>query len=228
MLPQAFAKATPLLTELRLWAASAYPGRTLSNWEQLRRSVESFSTTLTDELDKTLNYALTDKGALSIHALVDGVSKVYPPDIMTFLAASPLLQQEIDAGGNCLAFTMYSASGFHILRAVELTIMAYVLAATGKLPNPSNRSWSTYINILKESGAHQDVLDVLTVLKTKRNPVMHPEETLDLHNAINLLCLSEATICALIEDANRRSLNEKLIDAVRALPEQVKKERVAP
>ena len=223
MLPQASAKAVPLVDEMRRWATATYPGRIFLTWEEVRRGVERFSTTITDELERTHNYVLTDKGSQSIHKLIDGISKSYPQGIVAVVGSK--VRDEIDASGVCLACNLCTACGFHILRSVELCIMAYVVAVTGHLPNPQNRSWSTYIRILTECDAGGDLLDVLKVLKTKRNPLMHPEEILDVHDAIHLLSLSEATICALVEDVKRGQKVEEFLRAVGDLPELAKADR---
>ncbi len=137
MLPKSYSKASQLAPELWLWSQGIYEGRTIANYVDLRRAVESLSVTLVDELDATFNYTVTDKGNLSIAKLVEGASKGYSAEILALLDNSVI--GEIDEAGRCLAFTVYTACGFHILRSIEMCIKAYIHAFTGAVP-PMSRA----------------------------------------------------------------------------------------
>jgi hypothetical protein len=206
ILPQSFAKAIPLAAEMRLWASGVHPGRTLTQWPELRRAVESFSTTLVDELDSTFNYVLTDKGNLSVSKLVDGASKGFGKDILDLL--DEIVTEEIDESGKCLACTLYTACGFHILRSVEIEIKAYIHASTGSLPPISRRNWGEYIEQLGNSRASPELVDLVRILKAKRNPLMHPQDRLTQTEAIDLFCICQAVTGSLVGDIKRRTVTE--------------------
>jgi hypothetical protein len=216
MLPQAHTKAEPLLTELRLWVTASYSGRTCTNYEQLSRTVEKFSTTLTDELDRSFNYVLTDRGNLSVARLVEGASIGYGPSILAVIDSS--VTGEIDEAGRCLAFAVYTACGFHILRSVEIGIKAYIYAATGSLPPMNRRNWGEYIDQLVKSGATSDFVDLVKILRTKRNPLMHPQDRLTETEAIDVFCICQAVTGALIDDVRARALEAKFTAALPLLP----------
>jgi hypothetical protein len=80
-------------------------------------------------------------------------------------------------GRRCLAFELPTSSGFHILRAVEIGIKGYLHAKAGSLPKMNQRNWGEYIRQLELASADSDLIDVLKVLKTKRNPLMHPQDS---------------------------------------------------
>jgi hypothetical protein len=220
MFPKTTEKGKWLLNTVGTWATwtGKHPD---SDYVALRDSVNSFATTLADELENTFNYALTPKGNLSLKSLVAGASRAYPARVLALI--DDFVKSEIDAAGKCLACASYTACGFHILRSVEISVMAYVLAASGELPKPQKRSWGTYIQLLLNAGAHSDLIDVLRILKTKRNPLMHPEDRLDEGEAIHLFCICEATMSALIEDVKIRTDKQELKigfkDALHKLPE---------
>ena len=128
------------------------------------------------------------------------------------------VRNDIDHAGKCLAFDLPTSCGFHILRAVETCAKAYVHAVTGALPGIKQRNWGEYILQLKNAGAHEDVTDLLRILKAKRNPLMHPYDNLDVDEAISLLCLCQAGMDTIAEDLRRRSLEVKFKESLKALP----------
>ena len=216
LLPKSYAKAIPLEQELQKWATEVYVDRSVRSYADLRRLVESFSTTLTDELGATHNYVVTDKGNLSVDRLIEGASKQYPQRVKDLIGT--IIQKEIDDAGKCLAYAMFTACGFHILRSVEMAIEGYLLTTKHTLPPQPNRSWSTYLKELRSVPAHTDVLDIITVLNRKRNPLMHPEDTLDLSDALQLFCLCEAAITSLMDDIDRKSLGSQFTASLVNLP----------
>jgi hypothetical protein len=223
MLPQTTVKARLLLAELNLLMTK--PGANVP-LEPLQSHVRVFGTTLTDELQRTHNFVLSDKGNLSVKSLLNEPSRTYPPDVLELIDNS--IRREIDGAGKCLACKLNTACGFHALRSVELVIMAFVVAATGALPKTGGRSWGKYIELLEKNKAHSTVVDILRVLKTKRNPLMHPEETLDVHEAINLFCLCESATTALARDVKRKNLDASFRKALEDLPELARADRLVP
>jgi hypothetical protein len=169
-----------------------------------------------EELDRLPTYTVTAKGNLDIHRLVKAASQGYPKAVLELL--DEFITNEIDSAGKCLAFELPTSSGFHILRAVETGMKGYVYAATGALPKMNQRNWGQYIQILTDAHAHSDVIDLLKVLKTKRNPLMHPQDTLTSDDAIGLLCLCQAGIETLVADIRRRNLEIKFKESLKTIP----------
>jgi hypothetical protein len=121
--------------------------------------------------------------------------------------------KEIDEAGRCLACTLYTASGFHILRSVEMAVKAYVFMQNGgNLPKLNQRSWGKYIELLTGK-VSEKVLDALRILKGKRNPLMHPQHVLNESQAVSLFCICGAAMEALVEDVNSKNLAANFKDA---------------
>lgn len=219
LLPRSTDKAKAFLKIVDGWflifAGQAAPG-SMGDFAVLRKTVEGFSVSLQDELDRIPTFTVTAKGNLDIHRLVEGASGGYPRDVLELL--DEFITDEIDHAGKCLAFELPTSCGFHILRAVETGMKGYVLAATGSLPKLNQRNWGEYIRLLTDAGAHLDVIDVLKILKTKRNPLMHPQDNLDPNDAIALLCLCQAGIETLIADIRRRNMEVKFKQSLGVLP----------
>jgi len=182
----------------------------------LKTSVDGFFISLQDEMDSLCSFTATNKGNLAVRALAAGASKQYPKAVRELL--DDFIVGEIDHAGKCLAFELPTACGFHILRAVEVSAKAYVHAATGKLPPVRNRNWGEYIFQLENAGAHTDVIDMLKVLKTKRNPLMHPQDNLDVDDGITLLCICQSALETIAADIKRRSLEIKFKESLKVLP----------
>lgn len=202
-LPRAVASGRDLLGELLIWKNGE---DTIETLPVLHGLIAGFSFTLAEELDRTYNYRVSDKGNLSIDRLMAGASKGYDAGVLALLDSS--VTEEINQAGRALAFTLFTACGFHILRSVEICIKAYLYATAGALPPINRRNWSEYIDLLGKNGASKDLTDLLVILKAKRNPLMHPQDSLMEAEAIDILCICQAVTGAIIADINARVLRE--------------------
>ncbi len=216
MLSRSMEKAVVLQRQLRSWAMelsdSSGPPYALGLIEDLRTTLDSFSISFQDEWDRVRMFSVTPKGNLSVENLVIGASGGYPKSVLECLDA--FIKNEVDHAGKCLAFALPTACGFHILRAVEISAKAYVHAVTGQLPPIKNRNWGEYIFQLEKASAHSDV----RIIKTKRNPLMHPQDDLEIDEAIGLLCICQSAIETLVADVRRKNLEIKFKESLKVLP----------
>lgn len=206
LLPRSTEKARAVQGIVQFWMDGYARGTAhlCGSIEVLAGAIDGFSITFQDELDRIPMFTVTLKGNLDIRRLAKKFGDGLPKSTTEFL--NDFVMNDINHSGRCLALDLPTSSGFHILRAVETCAKAYVYSATGTLPPLRNRNWGEYIEQLKKADAHTDVIDVLRILKAKRNPLMHPYDNLDVDEAIALLCLSQAGIDAIVEDLRRRSL----------------------
>jgi hypothetical protein len=200
---------------IAIFSGKAAPG-SMGDFATLRRTVEGFTVSLQDELDRLATFTVTQKGNLDIHKLVKGASSGYPSSVLEL--TDDFMVKEIDYSGRCLAFELPTSSGFHILRAVEIGIKGYLHAKAGSLPKMNQRNWGEYIRQLELANADSDLIDVLKVLKTKRNPLMHPQDSLEIPDAIGLFCICQAGIEALVANVRKDSLDTKFKDSLKVLP----------
>jgi hypothetical protein len=170
----------------------------------VQNSVRKFETVLDDEIAGAPIFCLERIGNLSTDNLLDGASKGYAPEVLKVLPPNCIF--EIDEAGRCLAFERATASGFHILRAVELSIKQYLTLIPGFIMPPLNRqNWGEYISLLKNNGASKNVTDTLQNVKDNyRNPLMHPEDVLEMKESISLFCICQAMIELLVDEIHRR------------------------
>ncbi len=215
LLPRTTDKANAFLKVIELWIQGQREGGTVSA-ATLDKTLNGFMVTLQDELDRLPMFTVTKKGNLSIDSLVEGASEGYPKAILEL--TDEFINNEINQSGRCLAFELPTSCGFHILRSVEIGIKAYVHAATGSLPKINQRNWGEYIRQLESVGCGADFIDVLKILKTKRNPLMHPQDNLEMDEAISLFCVCQAGMEALTADIRKRSLELKFKESLKLLP----------
>lgn len=220
LLPRSTDKAQAALTILNGWweifAGNALPG-SFGDLATLRLTLEGFGISLQDEMDRLATFTVVGKGNLDVHKLVKNASRGYPVAVLELI--DEFMKSEIDTAGTCLAFELPTSCGFHLLRAVEIGLKGYLHAKTGSLPAKMNqRNWGEYIRLLEQAHANADLIDVLKVLKTKRNPLMHPQDNLTVMEAVSLLCLCQAGIEALTDNVRKDSLDTKFKESLKLLP----------
>jgi hypothetical protein len=179
-----------------------------THMEWIRNGVHAFEISLCDEIGNMPLFCCEDSklGNLSIDKLLNGASNGYPERTRTKL--TPECLAEIDEAGKCLAYERSTASGFHILRSVELAIRQYLLAIQGFVMPPLNRqNWGEYLDLLKGHGASREVTDHLYNIKDNyRNPLMHPQDTLDMDEAVSLFGVAQSMSEMLVVDMTTRGL----------------------
>ena len=174
--------------------------------QRIKELVHAFETSFQDELGKVPMFCCEDDtiGNLSVDKLLKGASNGYPAKTKAHL--SPKCLTEIDEAGRCLVYDRSTAAGFHLLRSVELTVRQYLQAVSGFVMPPLNRqNWGEYLKLLKDNGAGKEVTDHLYNIKDNyRNPLMHPEDTLEIDEAVSLFGVAQSMNEMLIADMKKR------------------------
>lgn len=162
---------------------------------ELRRTARAFDTSLAIQLDQLDTYRVMPKGTHDTRKLIGSPEMVF--DFLWKYLCS-FAQQDWISASRCMAFDLPTACGFHCLRAMEATVIQY-LDAKGE-PHP-DRNLGAYAKLLKKIGAVQAAVDWVDHLRTNhRNPLMHPDDILDLPEALAVFSLSGSAITCLIKD----------------------------
>lgn len=172
----------------------------------IKEDLETFQIALSEELKGAAAYFVDAEGNLSTEKLLSGAHAGYPLHVKNVL--SQQCKDEIDEAGRCIVFERATAVGFHILRSVELAVKEYLAKIPAFTMPPLNRqNWGEYIELLKDNGAAKEVRDTLQAIKDNhRNPLMHPEDTLSLHEAVSLFSVCQSMTEALVRDLQKRKL----------------------
>jgi hypothetical protein len=162
--------------------------------QRLRVLSSQIAAFLRDEGKHSYVLKLEDQRCLSCFSLVENIGNCFARE--AWEAISTGAKREFEECGKCLAMERYTAAGFHSLRGVECVIRQYIEVLTGGLPK--KRDWGFYTQTLKDNGADPKLIAVLDNIRTlERNPLMHPEDWLEIDEAISIFTISQTAITRL-------------------------------
>lgn len=165
-------------------------------WE-LNNAARKFDDILKAELAVIDAYFVTKKGGYDTLALVTNAAVLFPQSLRV---RAPEAVDDILEAGKCLAFELGTSAGFHTLRACESVLRRYWDHVTSGTPRPKNRNIGAYLKKMEDLGVgDKKVLAVLTQIKDlHRNALIHPEESLTLDEAINLMGIVRSAVSAML------------------------------
>lgn len=165
--------------------------------------IQNFEAVLMAELADANIFLLEEKGVYSSRALIEDAERAFPDVIRKRMPGIAIY--DVQQGGRCLACDCPTASGFHMLRAVESIMKEYIEKAGGNVL--ADRNWFDYITSIAKQGGSQKVTDQLKAIKNNfRNPLMHPEDVLEPDQALGLFGVCVAVITVLIEELTTRGM----------------------
>jgi len=207
---KAFPKTSGAIKDILAWTNGIMPERdaqsqltaqrmnsvvTPSEMATLHNLLGSLITFLRDESKHNYVICLEPQRLLSAHTLVERIEDCFSSQAWSVM--DERAKDEFDESGKCLAFERHTASGFHALRGVEIVILQYVQKLTGG-SIPRQRDWGSYIDVLRKNNGDKDVIAVLDNIRTlDRNPLMHPEDRLDVDGAVAVFMISQTAITRL-------------------------------
>jgi len=157
-----------------------------------------FETIVIAELQTLATYHVTQKGAYSTPDLIDRAEVTLPQSIQDKIPEN--VRDEIRECGRCLAFDNPTASGFHIIRAVEGIMHLYYLTVCKPTKQDRLESWGAYIAELRKLNDPivKETIAILQQIKDNdRNLIMHPELTLSPDDAFTLFEIAKGAIMAM-------------------------------
>lgn len=164
----------------------------------ITKALADFDVVLRAELSNADSYFVSRKGGYDTTVLVSNAEQHFPASLGVKVAEAVA---DVRAAGQCLAFELSTAAGFHVFRAVETVVRRYWDAVTG-LPRPSLSTLGTYVTELDRQNkgeiATREVLKQLG--KLHRNPLIHPEIVLTLDEAISLFGMCHSCITAMLKE----------------------------
>lgn len=166
---------------------------TLMEKIQLQNAISQFRPALTAELGRIDVYFVKQKGIHSTRDLIERAERGVP-DPHGLL--SDAAKADIQAGGRCLAFELPTASAFHMMRATE-TVMKTLMATAGCSAKDPN--WGNYIKAMEDVSVDKKITHHLRQIKDlHRNPISHPDVTLDMGEAQVLWSICISAISAML------------------------------
>src|SRR5438552_17854480 len=123
---------------------------------------------------------------------------MFPDEIRKELPGEAI--HDIKQGARCFAFELPTAAGFHFLRAIEAVIHKFYDVLSSNAARPKRAAMGIYIDELIKLNANPELVATLKQIKDlHRNPIVHPEETLDMIEAQMLMGIMQSAIFAMIQ-----------------------------
>ena len=195
-----YALGQQLSTAIKTLTSDPAPDRPLTPLEaySVVSALWAYEPVLRADLSVADTYYVTRKGGYDTWTLITNAEALFPGPLT---AKVPDALADVQEAGKCLAFELCTASGIHILRALELVLKAYFKAVTNGAPLPKNRNIGAYIKALETAGVGEEkTLAVLTQIKDlHRNSLMHAEESLTKEDAILLFGIVFSAMAAMLK-----------------------------
>ena len=170
---------------------------------ELTKHLQEFESVFKAEFRQGNLFLATPKGAYDLRALITYGESLFPSN---FKELFPKALKDVQDGARCLAFELYTASGFHFHRANESVVLKYLEVLTDGKTKPE-RNMGKYIEALEKAKAPKQITSCLRDLKNlHRNPLMHPEQSInELDDAISLLNAIQAAIRTMMKEVVKLS-----------------------
>jgi len=166
---------------------------------QITSNATTFEHVLAAEFGLMDVYMVSKKRGYDTSDLIMNGIVLFPSDLPTKV---PEAKSDIEQGARCLAFELATASAFHFHRANESVLHRYYDGVTGNLARPSGRNIGDYLKVLSDKNVGDPkVISCLRDLKDlHRNPLIHPEESLEsIDEAIALLGSIQSAIIHMLK-----------------------------
>jgi hypothetical protein len=189
-----------LLDEIRSLIGSDIKGENeLEYWRvvSMQQQLARFRAVMEAEFMTTASYLVTGRRGYDIATLIEAAEMIFPEELVRKV---PDVLFDLREAGKCIAFDLGTAAGFHLLRALETVIRAYWNAVMEGASLPANRNLGAYIREMEKAGkGDPKVLTALRQIKDHhRNELMHPEEKLNLDEAIAILGIVQSAIIPML------------------------------
>jgi hypothetical protein len=154
---------------------------------------EMFEPTLSSEFAKLHTYYIPSVGIFPTDALLNQPEKMFS-ESANLIPDETLI--EIKEVGKCLAFSLPTAAGFHLMRSVESMLRHYYEVLSKGASRPARAATGIYFDaILQLPGVDKELHAALKQIKTLyRDPIAHPEVVLTGPEAISLLGVVQSAI----------------------------------
>jgi hypothetical protein len=169
----------------------------------LSRAVASFETALKHELNALPTYIIEKTGIYDTDDLLTRADAAFADDLVPHIPAKSM--EDFKKAGACLAFELFTASGFHGFRAVDSALRAYCVHFAGRLP--AKRDWGSFLQAVRTVTGegfrvpNARTIELIDRIRAEdRNPLIHPETDLDRLQANTAFDLCRSAIIFMAMD----------------------------
>jgi hypothetical protein len=186
----------------------------LAAWQMssLKSAIEVLEHQFSAELKKMAIYAVPRRGIFDTEKLVASAEGHIPESVRADLP--PFVVSEFRAAGRCLAFGLFSASGFHALRAAECALEQYYIAFLG-VPQKEDITMGLMRSHLQDRIDSKDaklpkpstatLRTIADITSFDRNPLTHKELDLTEDDAAMLFNRAQGMIALMAREIKDRA-----------------------
>jgi hypothetical protein len=163
------------------------------------QALASFEPVMIAEMQATSIFYVPPRGAFDNAYLIDAGERLFSDNL---LLKAPETERDIKQGARCIAFDLPTAVGFHFHRANEAVLRRYFDSVAGGAPRPENAPMGVLLGEMKKGhfGDKRVIAALDNIKEFHRNPLMHPEHTLEnIDEAISLYCAIRAVMEYMLE-----------------------------
>lgn len=173
----------------------------VDKFEQL---LSAFEVSLDDDLTRLPTFMVEPVGAYSFGQLINHADAVFPLNMRDGAIIPSQALLDFRSAGACLAFDLPTACGFHVFRATDAMLRKYCEHFEA-MPKGNGRDWGKFIGALrdKKSGRMPNARTTELLDKIRdidRNPLVHPELSLDRDGALLVFDLCKSAISLMAMD----------------------------
>ncbi|MBB4366750.1 hypothetical protein GGD65_007824 [Bradyrhizobium sp. CIR18] len=174
----------------------------------LSTSLSTFESVLQAELALMPLYVVMPKAGYDVTTLIEAGSHCFPAEVMFKV---PEAINDLREGTRCLAFKLNTAAGFHLHRANEAVLRKYWDVVSDGAPRPVRGNMGDYLNQMKQNNfGNENVRAALEhLVKFHRNPLMHPDQS--LQNSDDAIALMNGIHTAMVQMLKAIPLPEEAI-----------------
>ena len=160
----------------------------------------AFNSAIGLELGQAPTFFVTPKGVYDTDSLINDGSSVYE-DLQEHLPQEAI--EDTNQAARCLAFTLPTASGFHMARATEAVARKYLLHLGCKEEELKSSNWGGYVNLMTAKKGNSTIAHHFDQLRSlHRNPMIHPEVTLAMTEAQSFWAMCTSLIMSMVAEMN--------------------------
>jgi hypothetical protein len=167
--------------------------------QRMVNTVRRFETVLDNELARADIYSVSQKAIYDTSLLIEHAELILSESVRAVLPDQA--RDDLRQAGRCLAFETPTAAGFHLFRAAESVIKKYYEKLAKHAWPHNQRDWGKYIVELRKLSAPDKITTALDQTKANyRNPLIHPEDNLDLDEALSLFGMVQGVVTLMLQE----------------------------
>ena len=152
------------------------------------------------ELGQAPIFIVTPKGIYDTDNLINDGSSVYG-DLQEHLPQETI--EDTNQAARCLAFTLPTASGFHMARSIEAVARKYLLHLGCNEQELKDSNWGGYYKLMKNKNGDDTISHHFDRLRSlHRNPMIHPEVTLSMVEAQSFWAMCTSLVISMVAEMN--------------------------